>query len=37
MAMLLSPFFALANAQAYFSRAAMDGFSSPYRSWIFGA
>jgi hypothetical protein len=37
MAMLLSPFFALASVQAYFSGAAMDGFSSPYRSWIFGA
>ena len=37
VAMLLSPFFALANVQAYFSGAAIDGFSSPYRSWIFGA
>ena len=37
VAMLLSPFFALANAQAYLSGKEMDGFSTPYRSWIFGA
>ena len=37
IAILLSPFFALANLQAYCSTASMDGFSSPYRSWIFGA
>ncbi|CAA6828794.1 MAG: Unknown protein [uncultured Aureispira sp.] len=37
VAILLSPFFALANLQAYFSGSSMDGFSSPYRSWIFGA
>jgi hypothetical protein len=37
VAILLSPFFALANVQAYFSESAMDGFSAPYRSWIFGA
>lgn len=37
VAMLLSPFFGIAHMQAFFSGQAMDGFSTPYRSWIFVA
>lgn len=37
VAMLLSPFFGMAHWQAFVSGQTMDGFSNPYRSWVFGA
>lgn len=37
VAMLLSPFFVMASLQVELSGTPVDGFSTPYRSWIFGA